>query len=155
MPDDSPQTARAFVDAHLMIEHPEWIPVGTKAKLNLRLGDDKGRIYRVYPAGVELRKIPRLDLLIYTPEEFERKRPTDANTLILTFDFLESSDREGGIRAEPRLRDGTFCGVDRLPFRGKSGIVCQRTRDELGFGDSVLGVEKGIRRRRVCRLGAK
>jgi putative membrane-bound dehydrogenase-like protein len=46
-----------------VIEHPEWIPVGTKAKMNLRLGDDKGRIYRVYPVGANPRPIPRLDQL--------------------------------------------------------------------------------------------
>src|SRR5258706_2599448 len=46
-----------------VIEHPEWIPVGTKAKLNLRLGDDMGRIYRVYPVGANPRPIPRLDQL--------------------------------------------------------------------------------------------
>ncbi|HEV8292957.1 MAG TPA: PVC-type heme-binding CxxCH protein, partial [Tepidisphaeraceae bacterium] len=46
-----------------VIEHPEWIPVGTKAKLNLRLGDDMGRIYRVYPVGANPRPIPRLNQL--------------------------------------------------------------------------------------------
>jgi putative membrane-bound dehydrogenase-like protein len=46
-----------------VIEHPEWIPVGTKAMLNLRLGDDKGRIYRVYPVGANPRPVPRLDQL--------------------------------------------------------------------------------------------
>ncbi|HEV8607274.1 MAG TPA: PVC-type heme-binding CxxCH protein, partial [Tepidisphaeraceae bacterium] len=46
-----------------VIEHPEWIPVGTKRTLNLRLGDDEGRIYRVYPVGATPRAIPRLDQL--------------------------------------------------------------------------------------------
>jgi putative membrane-bound dehydrogenase-like protein len=44
----------------LVIEHPQWIPEDVKAQLDLRAGDDKGRIYRVYPAGSALRKIPRL-----------------------------------------------------------------------------------------------
>jgi len=47
----------------------------------------------------------------------------------------------------------TFCGVDRLPFRGRNGIARQCTRDELGFGDSVLGVDKGIRREATLRFG--
>ena len=47
----------------LVIEHPEWIPDDVKHHLDLRAGHDKGRIYRVYPAGTELRKIPRLDHL--------------------------------------------------------------------------------------------
>src|SRR5947209_1667079 len=47
----------------LVIEHPEWIPPAIQQRLDLRAGADKGRIYRVYPAGAKLRKIPRLDKL--------------------------------------------------------------------------------------------
>src|SRR6185436_17627982 len=42
---------------------PEWITKDIQARLDLRAGDDKGRIYRVYPEGVTLRKIPRMDKL--------------------------------------------------------------------------------------------
>ncbi|HTD66982.1 MAG TPA: PVC-type heme-binding CxxCH protein [Candidatus Limnocylindria bacterium] len=45
----------------LVIEHPEWIPKEMQARLDLRAGADKGRIYRGYLEGVTLRKIPRLD----------------------------------------------------------------------------------------------
>jgi putative membrane-bound dehydrogenase-like protein len=47
----------------LVIEHPQWIPDDVKQHLDLRAGHDKGRIYRVYPADVKLREIPRLDQL--------------------------------------------------------------------------------------------
>ena len=47
----------------LVIEHPEWIPQDVQQRMNLRSGDDLGRIYRVYPKGKQLRKIPRLDQL--------------------------------------------------------------------------------------------
>ena len=47
----------------LVIEHPEWIPNDVKHQLDLRAGHDKGRIYRVYPEGGALRRIPRLDQL--------------------------------------------------------------------------------------------
>jgi putative membrane-bound dehydrogenase-like protein len=46
-----------------VIEHPEWIPKDWQAKLDLRAGHDKGRIYRVYPVGTKPRAIPRLDKL--------------------------------------------------------------------------------------------
>jgi putative membrane-bound dehydrogenase-like protein len=46
-----------------VIEHPEWIPTDWQKRLDLRAGADKGRIYRVYPVGAKLRKIPRLDQL--------------------------------------------------------------------------------------------
>jgi putative membrane-bound dehydrogenase-like protein len=43
-----------------VLEHPEWIPAHIKPRLDLRAGEDKGRIYRVYPANATLRKVPRL-----------------------------------------------------------------------------------------------
>jgi len=46
-----------------VIEHPEWIPKDWQARLDLRAGHDKGRIYRVFPTGAKLRPIPRLDKL--------------------------------------------------------------------------------------------
>jgi putative heme-binding domain-containing protein len=46
-----------------VIEHPKWIPQAAQKKLDLRAGDDKGRIYRVYPAGRRPRPIARLDQL--------------------------------------------------------------------------------------------
>ncbi|HKQ37412.1 MAG TPA: PVC-type heme-binding CxxCH protein [Verrucomicrobiae bacterium] len=47
----------------LVLEHPEWITKDIQARLDLRAGDNMGRIYRVYPEGATLRKIPRLDKL--------------------------------------------------------------------------------------------
>lgn len=47
----------------LVIEHPEWIPKEWQAKLDLRAGADRGRIYRVVREGVDVPKIPRLDNL--------------------------------------------------------------------------------------------
>ncbi|HEY0552188.1 MAG TPA: PVC-type heme-binding CxxCH protein, partial [Verrucomicrobiae bacterium] len=43
-----------------VIEHPEWIPKEMQARLDLRAGADKGRIYRVRPDGAKLRSIPNL-----------------------------------------------------------------------------------------------
>jgi putative membrane-bound dehydrogenase-like protein len=45
------------------IEHPQWIPQDWQKRLDLRAGQDKGRIYRVYPTGKRPRPIPRLDRL--------------------------------------------------------------------------------------------
>src|SRR6185436_7059001 len=47
----------------LVIEHPEYFPEELKTRPDLRAGDDKGHIYRVYPEGALLRPIPRLDRL--------------------------------------------------------------------------------------------
>ena len=45
------------------IEHPEWIPDEWEKRLDLRSGHDKGRIYRVYPIGVDPRDIPHFNQL--------------------------------------------------------------------------------------------
>ncbi len=44
----------------LMIEHPEWISSEMQARVDLRAGSDRGRIYRVVPDGVKPRPIPNL-----------------------------------------------------------------------------------------------
>lgn len=43
-----------------VLEHPEWISPEMQARLDLRAGDDKGRIYRVVPEGKKRRTIPNL-----------------------------------------------------------------------------------------------
>jgi putative membrane-bound dehydrogenase-like protein len=49
-----------------VLEHPEWIPAHVKPRLDLRAGEDKGRIYRVYPTTATLPKVPRLDRMSTT-----------------------------------------------------------------------------------------
>ena len=45
-----PEGALYVVDMHrAVIEHPEWIPDAVEETLDLRAGDDKGRIYRIVP----------------------------------------------------------------------------------------------------------
>ncbi|MDB6174322.1 MAG: hypothetical protein JWL59_3633 [Chthoniobacteraceae bacterium] len=59
-----PDGALWVVDMYrYMIEHPDWLPPEGKAELlpHYRLGEDKGRIYRVFPSGVATRKPLRLD----------------------------------------------------------------------------------------------
>jgi putative membrane-bound dehydrogenase-like protein len=50
-----------------VIEHPKWIPDEFQKTLDLRAGDDKGRIYRIYHEDRPPRSIQRLDKLD-TPE---------------------------------------------------------------------------------------
>ncbi|MCA9228495.1 MAG: HEAT repeat domain-containing protein, partial [Planctomycetales bacterium] len=46
-----------------VIEHPTWIPAEWQRKLDLRAGDDRGRIYRIVPIDATPTKPPRLDSL--------------------------------------------------------------------------------------------
>jgi putative heme-binding domain-containing protein len=53
-----PDGALWIVDMYrFVIEHPMWIPAERLAKLDVRAGDDKGRIYRVYPKDATLHPI--------------------------------------------------------------------------------------------------
>jgi putative membrane-bound dehydrogenase-like protein len=47
----------------LVIEHPEYFPAELRQRPDMRAGEDKGRIYRVFPEGARLRPVPRLDKL--------------------------------------------------------------------------------------------
>jgi putative membrane-bound dehydrogenase-like protein len=44
-----------------LIEHPQYIPKEQWNSLPMRAGDDRGRLYRVYPMGSKPRAIPRLE----------------------------------------------------------------------------------------------
>jgi putative membrane-bound dehydrogenase-like protein len=46
-----------------VIEHPKWIPEEAQARLDLRAGEDKGRIYRIYHESRPPQPIARLDKL--------------------------------------------------------------------------------------------
>lgn len=44
----------------LVLEHPEWISPEMLARIDVRAGADRGRVYRIVPDGVKLRPIPNL-----------------------------------------------------------------------------------------------
>ncbi|RYD34590.1 MAG: c-type cytochrome, partial [Verrucomicrobiaceae bacterium] len=59
-----PDGALWIVDMYrYVIEHPKWIAAEQLAKLDVRAGDDKGRIYRVFPGGKTLRPVRDLTKL--------------------------------------------------------------------------------------------
>ncbi len=43
-----------------VLEHPHWLPRGWEETLDVRAGEGKGRIYRVFPEGRRPRQVPRL-----------------------------------------------------------------------------------------------
>lgn len=56
-----PDGALYVVDMYRqVIEHPQWIPADWQKELDLRAGHDKGRIYRIAPAGLARRPVPNL-----------------------------------------------------------------------------------------------
>ncbi len=78
-----PDGALWIVDFYrFVVEHPRWITPERLAELDLRAGDDKGRLYRVYPRDKKLRpvrdltKLPSAELAaaLDTPNGTERDR---------------------------------------------------------------------------------
>src|SRR6185369_14038680 len=78
-----PDGALWVVDMYrFLIEHPRWIPADRLAQIDMRAGDDKGRIYRVCPKGAKLRPTRDLGKLgstelaaaLETPNGTERDR---------------------------------------------------------------------------------
>lgn len=61
----------------LVIEHPQWIPIEWQRKLDLRAGQDKGRIWRVAPLNAKLRAVPRLDKMT-TPQLVDALRHSNS-----------------------------------------------------------------------------
>ena len=63
---NGPDGALWMVDIYrFFIDHPDFLPPEGKQDMRpfYRLGDDMGRIYRIYPKGKQPRPIPRLDKL--------------------------------------------------------------------------------------------
>ena len=61
-----PDGALWVVDMYrYVIEHPQWLPAQGQQELGpfYRAGEDRGRLYRVYPQGQAPRSVPRLDAL--------------------------------------------------------------------------------------------
>lgn len=46
-----------------VLEHPEWISPEMRDRLDLRAGEDKGRIYRILPEGKNRRLVPNLAVM--------------------------------------------------------------------------------------------
>ena len=77
-------------------------------------------------------------------KEFERNLRADAETVVISVDFLESAHGKRRIRAESRLRDCAFRGVDRLTFRGERRD-CSRERVRPTRIRSIRSVDRGKR----------
>lgn len=57
-----PDGALYVVDMYRqVIEHPEWVPGDWQRKLDLRAGEERGRIYRIFPKTQRPRAIPKFD----------------------------------------------------------------------------------------------
>ena len=90
-----PDGALWIVDMYrFVVEHPRWIPPERLAKLDVRAGDDKGRIYRVYPSGKKLRPIPDLTKLSTTALAYELKTHNGTVRDLIHLELVRRNDPE-------------------------------------------------------------
>jgi len=114
----------------LVIEHPEWIPKWMQQRLDLRAGWDKGRIYRVFPEGATLRKIPNLARLdnaglvaaLDSPNGWQRD--TAQRLLVHRADksVVEPLERLSASATNPKVRLQALCTLDGIGS-GSNAIV--------------------------------
>ncbi len=106
-----------------VIEHPEWIPDDVEAKIDLRAGSDRGRIYRVVPADRGPRPFPRLDRL-------------DTAGLVAAIDGPNGWQRDTAMRLLGHRRDpaavGPLRGLVRSSPRPKARLQALWTLRNLG-----------------------
>ena len=123
MPKTGPDGALYFADMYrLIIEHPEYFPDELKHRPDLRAGEDKGRIYRIYPIEAKLRKIPQLDRLsaselvaaLDSPSGWQRD--TVQRLLVQSQNKASVKGLEGLLQRSknPKVRLQALCTLDGL-----------------------------------------
>jgi len=90
-----------------IIEHPKWITADRLETLNVRAGDDLGRIYRIVPADGGARKPVRLDTL-------------DAAGLVAALDHANGTQRDAAQALLVERNDQSAIGpLKKLATRGR------------------------------------
>jgi putative membrane-bound dehydrogenase-like protein len=149
-----------------VIEHPIWIPPDVLATLDVRAGDQMGRIYRVVPADRPTRPIVRLDALdtpslvasLDTPNG--QKRDLVHQLLVWRGDRSAVAPLEKLARAShlPQVRAQAHCVLEGLGALSAEWVA-------VGLQDADAGVRRhavrlietldaGNRRAVACRLSA-
>jgi putative membrane-bound dehydrogenase-like protein len=121
-----------------VIEHPQWIPPDTQAKLDLRAGHDKGRIYRVWPPVKQLRPIPNLAKLDGTGLVKSLESPGGWERDMAQQLLIERQDKsavpalEGLSSSSPRAlaRLQALCTLDGLDAL-RPDVLIKATEDEI------------------------
>jgi putative membrane-bound dehydrogenase-like protein len=136
-----PDGALYVADFHrFVLEHPEWIAPETQARLDLRLGEGKGRLYRVFPQGTKLRPIPNLEAA--DPAALDSPNGWQRDTVQRLLVEAKRTNAAPGIRklaigaSNPKVR------VQALATLAALGAIDAETRDHaLRAADSRVRVQ--------------
>jgi putative membrane-bound dehydrogenase-like protein len=126
-----------------VIEHPEWIPKDWQARLDLRAGANKGRIYRVYPVGQKPRAIPRLDKLSTAELVAALDSPNGWQRDLVQQMLIQKNHREAVPLLEkqaqensrPQCRLHALCTLDGMNALSAAAL-------EKALGDTCAGVRR-------------
>jgi putative membrane-bound dehydrogenase-like protein len=111
-----------------VLEHPEWIAPEMLARLDLKAGTDRGRIYRVVPEGAPRRRIPNLASLSGAALATSMDSPSGWQRD--TVQRLLAERREGG-RPDPVVA-GVLAGLTGLAHPPQVRIQALATLGQLG-----------------------
>ena len=146
-----PDGALWVVDMYrYMIEHPDWLPAKGRAELlpHYRLGDDKGRIYRVFPTGTPPRKLMRLDRLDSTelvaaldsPNEWQRDK---AHMMLVWRGDKSATAPLAKLAAEsanPLARLQALCALDGLGGLSPAQVIRALNDAHPGVRENALRI---------------
>jgi putative membrane-bound dehydrogenase-like protein len=167
--DVGPDGAIYVVDMYRqIIEHPHWMPEELQKRPNLRAGWDKGRVYRVVPAGFQHKtlphfsKMPSAALAAELASGNEWRRQTAARLLLERQDksiasrleemALESKSQAGRIRAI-RLMEGLGVGDADLLLKLCDDNDPRIVEQAVIAADAHVAVAPKLRER-IARLAA-
>jgi putative membrane-bound dehydrogenase-like protein len=88
-----------------VIEHPQWIPKDWQAKLDLRAGEDKGRLYRVFPVASPPRALPRLDKMTVPELVGALDNPSGWQRDLAQMLLVQKKDYKAVVHLEKLFRD--------------------------------------------------
>ena len=109
-----PDGALWVVDMYrYVIEHPRWIPSNRLAQLDVRAGDDKGRIYRVYRKGHPPRGVKDFSRLSTPDLAVALDSPNGTERDIIHRELLNRSDKSAAGVAR-RLTEDSSQSVVRI-----------------------------------------
>lgn len=139
-----PDGALWIVDMYrFVIEHPRWIPEDRLAKLDVRAGDDKGRIFKTYPANQSLRPVRDLTKLSSAKLVSLLDTPNGTTRDLIHRELYQRQDRSVANALKnlarksknPAVRAQALCVLDGLERLGPEDVV-------NALDDSHPGVRK-------------
>lgn len=138
-----------------VIEHPRWISPGMLARLDVRAGSDKGRIYRIVRKGTDPRPLPDFTALSTTELAAALESPNGPRRDIVQRLLLERDDPAAAATLaelaksseRPEVRAQALCTLDGLGVLDADPLLA-------ALDDPHPGVRRQVARLAETRLGA-